>query len=396
MPRSIFQRTLSVLTVSVLAITASGQAPSFQSMTLDGDIDIGYGLAIGKVDADDHVDVLLADKTEIVWYQNPGDRTSTWKRHVMARNLTERDNVCIAARDLDGDGLVEVAVGAQWNPGETTDTQASGALFYLERPADPTGMWKSSPITPHDPTTHRMHWIKFGSNDFRLAVLPLHGIGNQNGEGKPVRVTLYGCSEENKSGWTQTVMHESMHMTHNFDILPGHDADSPEGAIVAGSEGVHWIDSPMQIAQKIDAPPSQGAGEVRIVPIEAENAITTIEPMHGNEVVFYMHSNANGWQRQVLDASFNQGHALASADLLGQGRPQIVAGWRNPNSDGKVGIRMYVPNIQFTRWEQHTLDDNQMACEDLKLCDFDADGKLDIVAAGRATKNLVLYWNQTP
>ncbi|MEZ6120616.1 MAG: VCBS repeat-containing protein [Pirellulaceae bacterium] len=203
MARSIFQRTISVLAVAVLAITASGQAPSFQSMTMDGDVDIGYGLAIGKVDADDHIDVLLADKTEIVWYQNPGDRTSTWKRHVMARNLTERDNVCIAARDLDGDGLVEVAVGAQWNPGETTDTQASGALFYLERPTDPTRMWKSSPVTPHDPTTHRMHWIKFGPNDFRLAVLPLHGVGNQNGQGKPVRVTLYGCSEENKNGWTK-------------------------------------------------------------------------------------------------------------------------------------------------------------------------------------------------
>ncbi|MEZ6120617.1 MAG: hypothetical protein R3C28_29125 [Pirellulaceae bacterium] len=175
-----------------------------------------------------------------------------------------------------------------------------------------------------------------------------------------------------------------------------HDADSPEAAIIAGSEGVHWIDSLMNVAQKIDAPPSRGAGEVRIVPIESQNAITTIEPMHGNEVVFYMHSNTNGWQRQVLDASFNQGHALASGDLLGQGQPQIVAGWRNPNSDGKVGIRMYVPNESFTRWEQHTIDDNQMACEDLKLCDFDADGKLDIVAAGRATKNVILYWNQTP
>jgi hypothetical protein len=36
-----------------------------------------------------------------------------------------------------------------------------------------------------------------------------------------------------------------------------------------------------------------------------------------------------------------------------------------------------------------------MACEDLKLADLDADGRLDIVAAGRATNNLIVYWNDT-
>lgn len=35
-----------------------------------------------------------------------------------------------------------------------------------------------------------------------------------------------------------------------------------------------------------------------------------------------------------------------------------------------------------------------MACEDLKLADLDGDGRLDIVASGRATKNLVIYWNR--
>jgi hypothetical protein len=37
-----------------------------------------------------------------------------------------------------------------------------------------------------------------------------------------------------------------------------------------------------------------------------------------------------------------------------------------------------------------------MACEDLKTADLNNDGKPDIIAAGRASKNLVIYWNQTP
>lgn len=81
--------------------------PQFREETIDNNITIGYGLAIGDVDGDRKPDILLADKKQFVWYRN-GD----WKRFVMIENLTAFDNVCIAAKDIDGDGMVEVAVGA--------------------------------------------------------------------------------------------------------------------------------------------------------------------------------------------------------------------------------------------------------------------------------------------
>src|SRR6476661_7005310 len=81
-------------------------APVFTAQTIDDNITIGYGLAIGDVDGDSKPDILLADKKQFVWYRN-GD----WKRFVMAENLTEHDDVCIAAGDINGDGKVEVAVG---------------------------------------------------------------------------------------------------------------------------------------------------------------------------------------------------------------------------------------------------------------------------------------------
>ncbi|MEN2281131.1 FG-GAP-like repeat-containing protein [Algoriphagus sp. SE2] len=34
-----------------------------------------------------------------------------------------------------------------------------------------------------------------------------------------------------------------------------------------------------------------------------------------------------------------------------------------------------------------------MACESLTSADLDGDGKLDLIAAGRATNNLKIYWN---
>jgi hypothetical protein len=123
----------SLFFILALQFFVSTEPPAFEAEVIDDNVAIGYGLAIGDVDGDRKPDILLADKKQFVWYRN-GD----WKKFVMVENLTESDNVCITARDIDGDGKVEVAVGAQWNPSETSDTTRSGAVYYLVRPTDPT------------------------------------------------------------------------------------------------------------------------------------------------------------------------------------------------------------------------------------------------------------------
>jgi hypothetical protein len=56
---------------------------------------------------------------------------------------------------------------------------------------------------------------------------------------------------------------------------------------------------------------------------------------------------------------------------------------------------MYVPLDGGGKdWHVALIDDNTMACEDLCLADLNADGRLDLVAAGRATKNVKIYINQ--
>ena len=94
-----------------------------------------------------------------------------------------------------------------------------------------------------------------------------------------------------------------------------------------------------------------------------------------------------------MDDSLAQGHALEYADVLGTGSLQVIAGWRNPDKKGKVGIKIYVRNEEG-KWKTHLLDDNKIACEDLKIADLNKDGKLDIIACGRATRNVVIYWNK--
>ena len=46
-------------------------------------------------------------------------------------------------------------------------------------------------------------------------------------------------------------------------------------------------------------------------------------------------------------------------------------------------------------WQEVWIDKNEMAAEDLKVADLNGDGKKDIIAAGRSTHNLKIYWNKS-
>src|SRR5687768_12048717 len=106
--------TCVLLAVSLFPLPTFGAAPKFKAVEIDKSIQIGYGIAAADVNGDKKPDLVLADKAEIVWYENP-----SWKKHVIAEKLTQRDHVCITAADVDGDGKAEIAVGAEWNPGDT-------------------------------------------------------------------------------------------------------------------------------------------------------------------------------------------------------------------------------------------------------------------------------------
>ncbi|MCE6988222.1 VCBS repeat-containing protein [Dyadobacter sp. CY323] len=381
-----------ILVVSILMTrNAVSQTPTFNGEVIDDNISIGYGLAAGDVDGDGKKDILLADKKEIVWYKNPGGKSGKWVRYVIAKDLTEQDNVCIAARDIDGDGKVEVAVGAQWNPSETKNNKLSGAVFYMNAPDDRTQLWEPVRLH-HEVTIHRMQWVKKADDGFQLAVLPLHGEGNAGGVGAGVKLIIFDVPENRKGLWSYQLLETNMHMTHNLQPMevPGRLL----GLSVAGKEGVQvflsgadgWAPSGNWMVA------DQGVGEIRTGSLGKNQLFTaTIEPMHGTSLVVYSKDN-----RTVLTDKIKEGHALACGDFFGQGRDQVVMGWRNPNVIGETGVRIFVgSDTEGKKWQEYTLDEKiKIACEDLIASDLDGDGDLDVIASGRATHNVVVYWNQ--
>lgn len=380
---------------SAAARAQAPRLPPFRPQTIDAGVGIGYGLAIADVNGDAKLDILLADKNVIAWYQNPG-----WEKRIVAEKLTDLDHVCIAARDLDGDGKSEVAAGAGWNPG---DTVGSGSVHYLLPPANRLEKW--APIKlHHEPTVHRMRWAKDAAGRLDLIVSPLHGRGNKNGEGEGIKLLLYRRPADPAQPWTTELLDGDLHITHNLEPLQW-DADPEDEVLLAAKEGVFLLDRregkwtrTAVGGSRPGEPAHRGASEVRSgLLADGRRLIATVEPFHGNEVCLYTPPGAGAglWDRKVIDTSLVEGHAVAVGDVAGAGGVQVLVGWRKKDAAGKVGIYYYAPaDAAGSRWERSFLDDNGMACEDIALGDLNSDGRLDVIAAGRDTHNLKVYWNE--
>ncbi len=389
-----------VLRVCALLIFVAGEKtyavelvlPKFEAQVIDSKIEIGYATAIADIDGDGKPDILVVDKKQIAWYHNPD-----WARHVICENVTKQDNVCIAAKDIDGSGKASIAIGAEWNPGDTVN---SGSVHYLIPPADRTQKWEVVTLH-HEPTVHRMKWVQVADGKYKLVVLPLHGRGNKNAQGDGVKMLAYTMPANPKDEWKTEVVDESMHITHNFDVVEWNGQPGQE-IVLGGKEGLLLCERGADAWKKtaLAATGEQGfngAGEVRVGKgVGGTRFLATVEPFHGTQAAIYTAAAGEKlWKRQVIETNLKDGHAVACADVLGTGSDQVLVGWRLPNSASKVGINLYLPPEQAGgEWKKVPVDDNTMACEDLVVGDLNGDGRLDIVASGRATHNLVIYWNK--
>lgn len=175
----------AILSLLLLAAAAYGQI-RFRGQEIRKDFGIGYAVLLTDMNQDHKADIVAINPTQAVWFENP-----SWEKHVVLDGATKRDNVCIAAHDIDGDGHVDLAVGADWKP---TNTTSGGTLQWIGRsPADPNGLWKLTPIA-EEPTLHRIRWGDVdGDGKPELMVVPLHGRETKGPawEGKGARILVF-------------------------------------------------------------------------------------------------------------------------------------------------------------------------------------------------------------
>lgn len=398
--------------------------PKFKVQEIDTGLKIGYAVTTSDIDGDAKPDIVVVDQHKVVWYQNP-----TWKKRVILDGKTKPDNVCITALDIDGDKLPELVLGAAWKP---FDTKTPGTLQWLKRGKTLDDEWSMHEIPCDEPTVHRVRAIDLnGDGKPEVVMAPLMGrdaTKEKNWmDGRPVRILAYKVpakDPEKKESWKPEVLNDELHVVHNFELHATTRA-SKSGDFVehdlftASYEGVThlWKSGDAFVVKDRDRRPgeqsnplgSRGSSEVAALRHKSWprfNWVAAVEPWHGNSLAFYRErldgelGSSLDFVRTIIDDQLRWGHAVKFGEFIPGGRPLLVLGVRdNPTKDDKFkeqrGVRLYrSADDAGTKWDRYILEDGGVAVEDLTVADLNGDGKLDIVAVGRATGNARIYWNQ--
>jgi hypothetical protein len=379
-----------------LALTAAG-FPTFQRHVIDT-FPAGYQVAVADVNGDGRPDVLAlsTDANRVDWYENP-----TWKPHPIARTAR---NIDLAPRALRGDGRVGIALASGFYFSEST---RGGEIQWLEQPADSTHLWRSHLITV-DPVVHRLRWGDLdGDGHPELIHASLFGAGSQGAASpKPCHLWVFRPPPGPPAGeWSVWKVDETLtvlHGVHASDL----DGDGRDEILTASFEGVHrfdleckgkeafWKKTQIENGEEPKSPvpgTPRGSSEVAPGKLSAKKTfIAAIEPWHGQMVVIYTETNHSGlWRRRVLDDTLKEGHALVVADLDGDGRDEIVSGWRGDQG----GVAVFRAGDDTGKYWRRLPLDQGIAVEGLVAADLNGDGRPDLVAiAGRS--NLLVWYEQ--
>ena len=374
------------LAVALLSLSVGLPAqalPRFRERVISTEIKFGYQLVAVDLNRDGRKDLIAIDEraTEVAWFENP-----SWERHILATDVPRPLNA--TCYDLDGDGIPEVVLAYRF---ETSPERSVGNVALLTHGKDVRQPWNAREID-RVPTAHRVRWIDPVGDGHKVLLLgPMVGKRFPPVEGDSVPIYLY-----RPGAWTrETISEEPKGVLHA--INPANwDGSAREELLTASYAGIHRLEytGGQWVATLLTSGdprpwPLCGSSEVRLGHLGKERILVAIEPWHGNQVVVYL-PNDGQWKRVVLDDKMENGHALAVGDLDGDGRDEIVCGFR-----GK-GYQLSIYQAEDStgeHWRKTVLDDGGIAAADCVIGDFAGHGRPDIVAIGASTGNLKLYEN---
>ena len=392
------KRSCIVLVLTVLSAvaqterkTTAGPAPGGAAqitfVTHRLGTDHAEGITTLDMNGDGRPDILSG----AYWYESPGPQGGEWKRHQYRTVGIHEEFVSDCGEwtiDVNHDGAPDI-VTAGW---------ISNGVWWYENPRKTDVMWQKHLIAdsydteggwmadingdgkPDLALAHYKHqgilWIDFSGAQPKVhhtggSEQDGHGIGiaDIDGDGKPDILTPTGWLKNIDADKDQWEWHaEWMLGDTGFPII-AYDVNSDgKMDIIFGqghSYGLYWLEQ-------------QGnAGS----PASAAVAVAGVK-----------NSANRSWRKHTIDESFSQAHALALADIDGDGQPELLTGKRyrghnghDPGSYDPLVVYCYKINRQTAEFTRNTISVNGTAGVGTQIIvgDLDGDGDIDLAMAGK-------------
>lgn len=355
----------------VLFALLAAAALQFTPQTIATDLKGGYQVVAVDMNKDGRPDLLTvaSGMSELVWFENP-----TWQRHVIAGNLSRMINVW--PMDVDKDGIPELLLAHAF---ENEAARSIGIVSYLHYDGQAWQIREIDRLT----TSHRLR----AANGLFINS-PLTGSSAVAPEYRDkTPLVAYKPGDFNR----QQISADDEGVVHGIFV---HDwnRDGRDDILTASFTGI-WVNlagpdgtwTRQQITPADPAPwPKSGASDVTVGLLRTERFLAAIEPWHGHQVTVYRQRKGH-WHRQVIDDSLTDGHTIHTADFDGDGRHEILVGFRQ----GKRGVYLYREGKG--QWTRQIISEGEVAAAGCAIADFNADKKPDLACIGSATANLLLW-----